>query len=224
MRIVLDIRKTVEQNAATYFERAKKLKAKSKGAREAVARFQTQLAALESKSAKAQAAKPSVTAVKAPKGCAAIEADHPLYGKRWLICDGAPQLLFTENETNAQRLYGVPNRTPYVKDSINDYVVHGAMQAVNPAQTGTKSSAHYPVEIPAGGSVTLQLRFTDQAPSAQMFGKEFDAIFARVKKAGLDFGSHPYNQSNGEINHWNGGRGFYFHDPNGHSLELLTTP
>ena len=54
--------------------------------------------------------------------------------------------------------------------------------------------------------------------------EEFDAIFARIKKAGVTFGSQPYDQSNGEINHWNGGRGFYFHDPSGHSLELLTRP
>jgi catechol 2,3-dioxygenase-like lactoylglutathione lyase family enzyme len=52
--------------------------------------------------------------------------------------------------------------------------------------------------------------------------QEFDAILACVKKKGIPYGSYPYDQSNGKINNWNGGRGFYFHDPNGHSLELLT--
>ena len=53
---------------------------------------------------------------------------------------------------------------------------------------------------------------------------EFDAIFQRIKKAGLSYGSAPWNLDDGELNDWNGGRGVYFKDPNGHVLELMTVP
>ena len=81
---------------------------------------------------------------------AVIEAVHPYYGPRWLTCEGRPPLLFTENETNAERLYGSPNPTPYVKDGINDYVVEGQAGAVNPQETGTKAAAHYALRAGAG--------------------------------------------------------------------------
>ncbi|HKS94541.1 MAG TPA: glucosidase, partial [Terriglobia bacterium] len=81
-------------------------------------------------------------------GGVAVTTDHHYYGPRWLVCGsgpgGAPELLFTENETNFVRVFGASNPSPYVKDSINDYIVHGARGAVNPAQQGTKASAHYP--------------------------------------------------------------------------------
>ncbi len=97
------------------------------------------------------------------RGAAVIRAEESMYGKRWLLCEGTPELLFTENETNLQRLFGVANRTPYVKDGINNYVVHGEGDAVNPEQTGTKATARYRLRIEPGASVTLRLRLTDQA-------------------------------------------------------------
>ncbi len=97
-------------------------------------------------------------------GAAVIEVDHKTHGKRWLLCEGEPELLFTENETNAERLFGSPNPSPYVKDGINDYVVAGKRDAVNPAKTGTKASALYRLRIAPGASTTLQLRLTDQQP------------------------------------------------------------
>jgi hypothetical protein len=121
--------------------------------------------------------RPSLAKGKGTKAYSIIEATHHTYGKRWLVCEGTPELLFTENETNNRRLFGVENRTPYVKDGIHDYVVHGAADAVNPAATGTKAAARYRVEIPAGGSATLRLRLTDQPPSAAPLGKDFDAVF-----------------------------------------------
>ena len=69
-----------------------------------------------------------------------IELNHDRPGNRWLHCEGSPELLFTENETNARRLFGVESRTAYVKDGINDYVVHGAKEAVNPERTGHEGS------------------------------------------------------------------------------------
>src|SRR5262249_10107005 len=76
-----------------------------------------------------------------------IEASNDLLGEYRLYCDGAAELLFTENESNANRLWGIPNATPFVKDSINDYVVRGDKDAVNPAHMGTKAAAHYRIEL-----------------------------------------------------------------------------
>ena len=121
--------------------------------------------------------RPRLAKGKGVKGAAVLEAEQDYYGRRWLLCEGTPELLFTENETNLERLYGAPNSSPFVKDGINDCVVNGRSGAVNPAHTGTKAAAHYKVEIPAGGSVTLRLRFTDHAPTPKMLGAEFDKTF-----------------------------------------------
>jgi len=113
-----------------------------------------------------------------------IELDEPQYGHRNLICGGSPELLFTDNETNVRRVYGYDNSHEYVKDSINDYVVNGRSQAVNPKRFGTKASAHYRTTLEAGASVTLRLRLTDATVSADSLGPEFDKIFAqRLKEA-----------------------------------------
>ena len=64
-------------------------------------------------------------------------------GERYLYCEGDAPLLFTENETNNERIFGTPNPSPYVKDGINNYVVQDKKDAVNPEKTGTKSAAHY---------------------------------------------------------------------------------
>ncbi len=111
-------------------------------------------------------------------GFAAIELQQPDYGKRWLAIEGQPELLFTENETNHERLFKAKNRTRYVKDAIDSYVVHGALDAVNPGQTGTKVAAHFKCEIPAGGSASLRLLLTNQelpagASAAQIFNAGF---------------------------------------------------
>ncbi len=101
---------------------------------------------------------------------------------RWLICEGNPQLLFTENETNLKRLYGVENEpvhgSPYVKDGINDFVVNGSKEAVNPQQVGTKASARYQSNIGAGETASIKLRLMTKEPDASALGEEFDEIFA----------------------------------------------
>jgi hypothetical protein len=113
----------------------------------------------------------------------AIAVSHPELGKRSLACEGAAELLFTENETNAERLFNSANRTPYVKDAIDSYVVHGRREAVNPEQKGTKASAHYPLTIGAGQSATLRLRLREAAPDGGL-GSDFDAVMeARHKEA-----------------------------------------
>ncbi len=99
-------------------------------------------------------------------GWSVVKADDPALGERHLYCEGVAPLLFTENETNTQRIFGVPNRTPYVKDSINDYIVHGQEGAVNPEKKGTKVAAHYRLTINAGQSQVVRLRLSDIAPAA----------------------------------------------------------
>jgi hypothetical protein len=113
----------------------------------------------------------------------AIKAVDPKLGTRHLHCEGDVPLLFTENETNTQRIFGVPNRSPYVKDSINNYIVHGQTGAVNPEQKGTKVSAHYRLTVNPRASQVIRLRLTDGAP-ASPFGKEFaDTLQLRHKEA-----------------------------------------
>ncbi|MDE3165967.1 MAG: glucosidase, partial [Acidobacteriota bacterium] len=113
----------------------------------------------------------------------AIELEEEYYGKRWLVAQGTPELLFTENDTNAPRLfhYGDPG---YFKDGINDYVVGGRQDAVNPAKSGTKAAAYYRLSVPAGGSVELRLRFTDTGVGQDALGKEFADLFEqRLREA-----------------------------------------
>jgi hypothetical protein len=112
------------------------------------------------------------------QGGAVIELEHSNYGRRWLHCDGAPDLLFTENETNYERLFGVANGSRYVKDGINEYVVHGRTNAVNPEHVGTKAAAHYANNIAPGQTITLRLRLTaDQITNTRAFGHAFDRIW-----------------------------------------------
>ena len=106
-----------------------------------------------------------------------IGATHPNLGEFTLQCEGAAELLFTENESNSARLWGKPNPSPYVKDAFHDYVVGGKKDAVNPAKTGSKAAAHYVLDVPAGGSKTLRLQLSSK-PASDAFAK-FDKIFAQ---------------------------------------------
>ncbi len=90
-----------------------------------------------------------------------VHVMHPQMGEYWFACEGKPTLLFTENESNAERLWGAPNRTRYVKDGINDAVVHGA-NTVNPEGVGTKVAAHYTYTIAPGATKTVLLRLSKQ--------------------------------------------------------------
>ncbi len=105
-----------------------------------------------------------------------IAATHPKLSTRFLSCDGNPTLLFTENETNTDRIFGVPNRSPYVKDGINNYVVHGETGAVHPEQKGTKAAAHYRIHVKPGVSEILRLRLSNIAPGKDGSFSDFDDI------------------------------------------------
>jgi Glycosyl hydrolase family 63 C-terminal domain len=115
-----------------------------------------------------------------------VTAFHPGLGERFLYAEGAAELLFTENETNTALLFGRPNDTPYVKDGINDCIVHGCRDRVNREKWGTKASARYPLTIEAGQSATLRLRLCDLASTATHrhgpFGRAFDDTFDARRK------------------------------------------
>lgn len=120
-----------------------------------------------------------------------IEANHPELGKRWLYCNNIETqqlipLLFTENETNFKRLFGTKNTSDYVKDGINNYIVQGQQEAINPQRIGTKVSPHYQLSLNAGESQTVQLRLCDIFPEegVELFGSQFDEIFQqRIEEA-----------------------------------------
>ncbi len=116
-----------------------------------------------------------------------IEFTHDYYGYRRLLCEGRPDLLFTENETNTRRLYGDPDGARYVKDSINDYIVHGDKEAVNPDQIGSKAAARYVVNVEPGGTVTLRLRFTDSTDDDALTGEAFEFVFGKRKQEADEF-------------------------------------
>jgi Mannosylglycerate hydrolase MGH1-like glycoside hydrolase domain len=120
--------------------------------------------------------RPALAHAAAPAGAQAVALDEPMYGRRFLYCEGAPTLLFTDNDTNARRLFDAPNASPFVKDGIDDFVVRGRTGAVNPAGTGTKCSAQYRTSIPGGESAVFRLRFTNAATDAP-FGPAFTDVF-----------------------------------------------
>ena len=122
--------------------------------------------------------KPSLRQV----GSDAIQATHSELGDYWLYCEGAPELLFTENESNASRLWGQPNATPYVKDAFHEYLISGQRQAVNPAKTGTKAAAHYVLDVPGGGSKAVRLRLA-AGKAADAFGGFESTFKSRIADA-----------------------------------------
>jgi hypothetical protein len=113
-----------------------------------------------------------------------IHLTHFEMSDRWLLCDLRPELLFTDNETNFKRLFGVENQGRYVKDGINDYVVGGNRGAVNPDAHGTKAAAHYRLAVGSGTALTIKLRLTPDDPHENALGSAFDQVFAeRIREA-----------------------------------------
>jgi hypothetical protein len=112
------------------------------------------------------APKPSLKQVSGQKGAQVVAASHAELGERYFYCEGDVPLLFTENETNNERIFGTSNASRYVKDGINNYVVQGNDHSVNPEKTGTKSAAHYQLIVGAGQTATVRLRLSDLAPAA----------------------------------------------------------
>jgi hypothetical protein len=146
----------------------------------------------------AGAAKPALEAT----GPASIGVAHPFLGELEMLGGPGPEgtqprLLFCENETNNQRLYGVPSTTPWPKDGINDHVTTGSA-TVNPEGRGTKCAFWYQLTVASGATVELRLRLrpkvalpgasSDAAPGASTaLGTEFDEVVARRRREADDF-------------------------------------
>jgi hypothetical protein len=119
-----------------------------------------------------EAGKPTLSLL----GDRTVLASHSSLGEYALRCEGTPEMLFTENESNARRLWGCANPSPYVKDAFHEHVVLGNREVVNPAQIGTKAAAHYRLEVPTGQSKTIRLRLSAKAPADGF--STFDDVFA----------------------------------------------
>jgi hypothetical protein len=111
-----------------------------------------------------------------------VLASHGQLGDWTLDCDGSPDLLFTENESNTSRLWGQSNASPYVKDAFHNYVISGNGEVVNPNKTGTKAAAHYLLKVPAGGSKAVRLRLSAK-PSADPFTTFDKTVATRLADA-----------------------------------------
>ncbi len=140
--------------------------------------------------------RPELRLLEAGRSLCGVEVNHDELGSRFLYCDQQPTLLFTENETNTERLFGAVNRTPFVKDAFHNYLVHGRQDVVNPAQVGTKSAAHYQITVPAAGKQTIRLRLSDVSPSAlamaygasgNPFGRHFTTVFNSRRREADEF-------------------------------------
>ena len=107
--------------------------------------------------------RPELRAAFDPGRAPKIEATQAHLGKIHIWLDDARELLFTDNETNTQTLYGVPNKTSFVKDAFHAYVVEGRREAVSPARAGTKAAGRYSFEVAPGASVEVRARFTTRA-------------------------------------------------------------
>jgi hypothetical protein len=136
------------------------------------------------------AEKANLKQIKGPAGTSTVAAAHSIVGEYTFSCEGEVPLLFTDNETNYERVFGTQNEVPYVKDGINNYVVLGQQGAVNPEKTGTKVAPHYRFTIGPGQSATVRLRLTGQAAAGETktaatpFGPEFDkTLTARRQEA-----------------------------------------
>jgi hypothetical protein len=110
--------------------------------------------------------KPSLKQITGKHGYPVVAASNTRLGDRYLYCEEDIPQLFTENETNNMRIFGTPNASPYVKDGINNCVVNGELDAVNPQRTGTKAAAHYQLEVPARETATVRLRLSELPPVA----------------------------------------------------------
>src|SRR5262249_23504270 len=121
---------------------------------------------------------------------ATLLAEHSTLGRfRLSVAPGPggarPELLFTENDTNAEKLFGAPNTSPFVKDAVDRHVIQADRGAVNPSATGTKAAARFAFEVEARETVTLELRLHSEAEApARPFGRGFDSLFAqRIREA-----------------------------------------
>jgi hypothetical protein len=128
------------------------------------------------------------TAQALPGTAACIALNEPTYGKRYLHCEGTPPLLFTENDTNTERLFGYENGAAYRKDAFHRYLINREEGAVNPAQHGTKAAAHYSLHVPPGRTATVRLRFNETQPGGtDPLGRQFEGVVADRRREADEF-------------------------------------
>lgn len=126
--------------------------------------------------------KPQVAMVKKTHRAQIVKASEENLGERWLYCDLSASLLFTENETNKKKLFGVSNDSAYVKDGIHEYLIRGEKNAVNPENQGTKLAVHHTISLDPGKTTIIKLRLSDKKDLEEPLGKKFDDTFAKRKK------------------------------------------
>src|SRR5271165_7189992 len=133
--------------------------------------------------------KPSLRAVITKNGVGGIAASDAELGDYFLYCEGKPSLLFTENETNNQRIFGRCNAGPYVKDGINDFVVAPRQEAVNPGLEGTKAAANYQLKVGPRETAAIRLRLTKTTPDSigDSFGDRFSQMLERRQQEADEF-------------------------------------
>jgi hypothetical protein len=128
-------------------------------------------------------------------GACAVSTYHPLLGERFLYAVDAVETIFTDNETNTERVFGRSSRARYTKDGINDYIVNGRRDRVNPERIGTKAAVHYRLVVPAGGTRIVRLRLcghsdgsrTVRLPDDERLGRDFDATLSTRKREADEF-------------------------------------
>jgi hypothetical protein len=132
--------------------------------------------------------KPSLKDASRKDGACAIAAKDPLLREYFLHCEGDARLLFTENETNNERLFGTANPSAYVKDGINNYIVAGRQDAINPNGTGNKAAAHYEICVGAERAAVIRLRLNNVPPGAEEpFGRRFAQILEMRRSEADEF-------------------------------------
>jgi len=128
--------------------------------------------------------RPELRAAKGTAKESLVAVRHETLGQFFLHCEGKVPLLFTNNESNNQRLSGGTNSSPYVKDGFHEYVIHGNKGAVNPDGFGTKGAAHYQVKVGGKKNAVVRLRLSRAEKIPAGVGKDFDAIVdARLKES-----------------------------------------
>ncbi len=133
------------------------------------------------------AAKPSLELVSTPEDPPTVRASHETLGNMWLSAELPAAPLFTENETNFERLFSTPNRSPYVKDSIHEFVVRGKTDGVNPAGRGTKAALHYHRELSPQGRWVLRFRLCNSPSTRWSVGDSFEGILGQRRTEADEF-------------------------------------
>ena len=133
------------------------------------------------------AEKPNLKEIQSDSDLSVVKVSHFKLGDRWFYCDREADLLFTENETNHERLFDSHNASAYVKDGINNYLVEGQKNAINPDQAGTKMAAHYTLMIAPNQTETIRLCLSDRPNLTAPLGDQFDATFAARRQEADEF-------------------------------------